>query len=68
MAEEKREKDLNEIEHSKDSENENPMEIHFKNFFMKDLSYEKFEQEKRRSKNEQLSWIWKLVAKLKHWK
>ena len=42
------------------------MEIYFKNFSMEDLSYDGIKQEKQQSKNEQLSWVRKLIEKLKH--
>lgn len=55
---------ITEIERAKNSENKNPMEIHFKNFSMEDLTYKEFEQEKQQSKNKLLSRIKKLIGKL----
>jgi len=55
---------INEIEQAQNSENENPMEIHFKDFSMEDLSYKEFEKEKQQSKIKLLSRIKKLMGKL----
>ena len=55
---------LDEIEQAQKTEEQNPMEIHFKNFSMEDLTYKEFEQEKKQSKNKLLSRIKKLMKKL----
>ena len=64
LSEEERSILINEIEQAKNNENENPMEIHFKNFSMEDLSYDDFEQKKQKDKESKRSLILKLIERL----
>ena len=57
---------LNELGQVQKAEEQNPMKIYFKNFYMKDLGYKEFEKEKQQSKNEQQSLVWKLIERFKH--
>ena len=64
LSEEERSILIKEIEQAKNSENENPMEIHFKNFSMEDLSYDDFEQKKQKDKESKRPLILKLIERL----